>query len=45
MDEEKNILPWEKPRIRKILEIIGGSVIEVKSIKVRRDTNNETIQR
>ena len=44
-----NVLPWEKPRIKRILEIFTGSrVLNVKKISkqvVREVKSNEEIQR
>ena len=33
--------PWEKPRIKRILELFNGHVTEVKQITIQRSTNNE----
>lgn len=37
-----NIKPWEQPRIRRVIELFGGHVVEVKQLTVRRETNGET---
>lgn len=47
MVENKQVLPWEKPKIVAILSIFGGRVVAVKNITeaiIRRD-NNENFYR
>lgn len=36
---ENNVLPWERPRIKRILEILGGRVYTVKhrTMEVNKD--------
>lgn len=42
----ENQLPWEKPRIKRILEIFKGSrVTNIKRIQVQREVNKDEIQR
>lgn len=40
-------LPWEKPRVKRILELFGGRVYQVKKISAVREVhkNDEEIQR
>lgn len=33
--------PWEKPRIKRIIELFNGRVTEVKQIKVVRSAGSE----
>lgn len=42
-----NSLPWERPRIKRILDIFGGGtrVYTVKNISTIREVNYERIQR
>ena len=42
-----NVLPWEKPRIKRILELFAGSkVFNIKKIsQIREVGKNEEIQR
>ena len=40
-----NLLPWERPRIKRILDIFGGRVYTIKKISTIREVNNDEIQR
>ena len=36
-----DMTPWEKPRIKRIIELFNGHVTEIKQITVIRSGNNE----
>lgn len=40
-----NQLPWEKPRIKRIVELFNGRVLNVKKISVSREVYKNEIQR
>lgn len=41
-------LPWERPRIKRVIELFGGRIFQVKKISVTREVHrneDEEIQR
>jgi hypothetical protein len=40
-----NQLPWEKPRIKRIVELFYGKVLNIKKISSMREVNRDEIQR
>lgn len=43
---EQEVKPWEKVRVKRILEIFGGRVVKISTVNVRRDINaKDEIQR
>lgn len=47
MEQNTQQLPWEKPRIKRVLELFGGRVFQVKKISAVREVHkyDEEIQR
>lgn len=40
-----NELPWDKPRIKRIVELFCGKVLNIKKISSIREVNRDEIQR